>query len=121
MFDEAIGELIENKDTKHIKESITDPESGCFHKGEKEKCFAYIHQVFCDKNGYKQYKSNPDKCANCPLKDQCTKSKKYYVIYGKNTKNRQMKIDILKIGRTIIQKEKKLLKEFLGIVKNNTI
>ena len=52
MFDEATGELIENKDTKHIKESITDPESGCFHKGEKEKCFAYTHQVFCDKNGF---------------------------------------------------------------------
>ena len=52
MFDEATGKLIENKDTKHIKKSITDPESGCFHKGEKEKCFAYTHQVFCDKNGF---------------------------------------------------------------------
>ena len=52
MFDETTGELIENKDTKHIKKSITDPESGCFHKGEKEKCFAYTHQVFCDKNGF---------------------------------------------------------------------
>ena len=31
---------------------MTDPESGCFHKGEKEKCFAYTHQVFCDKNGF---------------------------------------------------------------------
>ena len=28
-----------------------------------------------DKNGYKQYKSNPDKCVNCPFKEQCTKSK----------------------------------------------
>lgn len=26
---------------KLIKESITDPKSGIFHKGEKEKCFAY--------------------------------------------------------------------------------
>lgn len=180
MFDEETGEVIENKDIKHIKESLTDPESGCFHKGEKEKCFAYNHQVFCDKNGfvlakttspgnihdsiaffkaysalnkkfkdkiknmcldagyvtpaicreiilnghrplmpykrpmtgkglfkkyeyvydeyydcyicpsneilsyfttdkngYKQYKSNPDKCVNCPLRDQCTKSKNY--------------------------------------------
>jgi len=180
MFDEETGELIENKETKHIKESLTDPESGCFHKGEKEKCFAYTHQTFCDKNGfvlaktttpgnihdsvaffsaykilnskfkdkiknicldagyvnpaicreiilngqvplmpykrpvtgkglfkkyeyvydeyydcyicpnneilnysttdkngYKQYKSNPDKCKNCPLREQCTKSKNY--------------------------------------------
>ena len=32
--------------------SKTDPESGCFHKGEKEKCFAYSHQTFCDRNGF---------------------------------------------------------------------
>jgi len=52
MFDEETGKLIENKETKHIKKSLTDPESGCFHKGEKEKCFAYTHQTFCDKNGF---------------------------------------------------------------------
>lgn len=52
MFDEKTGEIIENKETKHIKESLTDPESGCFHKGEKEKCFAYTHQTFCDRNGF---------------------------------------------------------------------
>lgn len=52
MFDEETGEVIENVKTKKIKESKTDPESGCFHKGEKEKCFAYSHHVFSDKNGY---------------------------------------------------------------------
>lgn len=52
MFDEETGELIKCKGTKKIKESTTDPESGCFHKGEKEKCFAYAHQTFCDKNGF---------------------------------------------------------------------
>lgn len=52
MFDENTGEVIENIDNKHIKESLTDPESGCYHKGEKEKCFAYTHQTFCDKNGF---------------------------------------------------------------------
>ena len=30
MFDEETGELKENIETKHIKESLTDPESGCF-------------------------------------------------------------------------------------------
>ncbi len=60
MFSEETGELIENVETKHIKESLTDPDSGCFHKGEKEKCFAYTHQVFCDKNGFVLAKStNP--------------------------------------------------------------
>jgi len=52
MFDEETGEVKECKETKHIKESKTDPESGCFHKGEKEKCFAYSHHTFCDKNGF---------------------------------------------------------------------
>ena len=32
--------------------SETDPESGLVHKGEKEKCFTYAHQTFCDKNGF---------------------------------------------------------------------
>ena len=37
---------------KVINESITDPESGVFHKGEHKKCFAYTAQTACDKNGY---------------------------------------------------------------------
>ena len=52
MFDEDTGELITNIKTKTIKSSTTDPESGCFHKGEKERCFAYSHQTFCDGNGF---------------------------------------------------------------------
>ena len=51
-FDETTGEEIEVKKTKHIKVSKTDPESGNYHKGEHEKCFAYSHQAFSDKNGY---------------------------------------------------------------------
>lgn len=39
-------------DTKEIKTSTSDPDSGYFHKGEKEKCFAYNVNVGCDKNGY---------------------------------------------------------------------
>ncbi len=52
MFDEETGKIKKCENTKHIKESKTDPESGCFHKGEKEKCFAYSHHTFCDKNGF---------------------------------------------------------------------
>lgn len=51
-YDEKSGDEKEDTDTKHIKISKTDPESGLFHKGEKEKCFAYSHQTFCDKNGF---------------------------------------------------------------------
>ncbi len=52
VFDEKTGEEKEVKKTKHIKQSITDPESGNYHKGEKEKCFAYTHQAFSDNNGF---------------------------------------------------------------------
>ena len=53
-FDEETGEEVEVevRPTKHIKQSRTDPESGLFHKGEKERCFAYSHQTFCDRHGF---------------------------------------------------------------------
>lgn len=51
-FDEKTGEEIEVKQAKHIKISKTDPESGYYHKGEHEKCFAYTHQAFSDGNGF---------------------------------------------------------------------
>lgn len=51
-FDEETGEQIEIKEKKTVKKSTTDPECGCFHKGEKEQCFAYSHQTFCEKNGF---------------------------------------------------------------------
>lgn len=52
IFDENTGEEIEVKKKKKIKASITDPECGYYHKGEKEKVFAYTHQAFSDKNGF---------------------------------------------------------------------
>lgn len=52
VFDEETGEELQIAAKKTISESTTDPESGCFHKGEKEKCFAYSHQTFCDKNAF---------------------------------------------------------------------
>lgn len=42
----------ETPGTKEITESMTDPESGLFHKGEHKKCFAYNVQVACDKHGW---------------------------------------------------------------------
>jgi len=35
-----------------VRESTTDPESGMFHKGEKEKCFAYTVTTACDQNNF---------------------------------------------------------------------
>jgi transposase/transcription elongation factor Elf1 len=51
-FDEETGEQIEVVEKKTIKQSTTDPESGNFHKGDHEECFAYEHQTFCDRNGF---------------------------------------------------------------------
>ena len=51
-FDEKTGEEIKQTRKKNIKVSTTDPESGNYHKGEHEECFAYCHTVFCDSNGF---------------------------------------------------------------------
>lgn len=39
-------------ETKTIKESTTDSESGVFHKGEHEKCFAYVFNTACDRHNF---------------------------------------------------------------------
>lgn len=39
-------------ETREICQSSTDPESGLFHKGEHEKCFAYTAQTVCDANNF---------------------------------------------------------------------
>lgn len=51
-IDDKTGEVIEKPvdDTKIITESITDPDSGMFVKGEHERQFAYVDQVACDAN-----------------------------------------------------------------------
>ncbi len=51
-FDSEGKEIEIKGKSKHIKESTTDPESGLYHKGEHEKCFAYSHQTFCDRNNF---------------------------------------------------------------------
>jgi transposase len=40
------------KDAKTVKCSITDPDSGWFHKGEHKQVFAYAVETACDKNGW---------------------------------------------------------------------
>ena len=47
--------LKEKEETEEYVEkavSTTDPESGLFHKGEHEKCFAYEAQTACDRNNF---------------------------------------------------------------------
>lgn len=51
-FNEKTGEEITKVKTKHIKVSTTDNESGHYHKGEHEQCFAYTHNTVSDKNGF---------------------------------------------------------------------
>jgi hypothetical protein len=40
------------KEDKEVKVSTTDSDSGMFHKGEKERCFAYTASVACDRNNF---------------------------------------------------------------------
>ena len=42
----------EEIETKEVTESITDPESGLFVKGEHKRQFAYEAHTACDKNGF---------------------------------------------------------------------
>ena len=51
-FSETTGEEIIKIKTKHIKVSTTDSDSGHYHKGEHEQCFAYTHNTVSDKNGF---------------------------------------------------------------------
>ena len=57
-----------------------------------------------DEKGYKQYKSNPDKCRNCPLREQCTKRKNCQKIITRHMweeyneqEKKKMKIRILNL------------------------
>ena len=52
VFNEKTGEEEIARKTKHIKKSLIDSESGHYHKGEHEQCFAYTHNTCCDKNGF---------------------------------------------------------------------
>ena len=38
--------------TREIKESMTDPDSGWFHKGEHKQVFAYCAETACDSHGW---------------------------------------------------------------------
>ena len=40
------------------------------------------------KEGYKQYKSNPELCSKCPLREQCTKSKNHQKIISVHVWNK---------------------------------
>ena len=42
----------DDNDTKTVTISTTDSDSGLFHKGEHQKCFAYGAHTVCDKNNF---------------------------------------------------------------------
>lgn len=55
-YDPETGEIKTKKryqmKTKNMKVSKTDPDAGMYHKGEREKMFAYSASAICDKNGF---------------------------------------------------------------------
>ena len=50
--DDGDGGASGEEETKEIKVSETDPESGWFHKGEHKEVFAYSIESACDKHGW---------------------------------------------------------------------
>ena len=72
--------------TREITVSNTDPDSGIFRKGDHKVEFAYTTHTACDRNGfvlgnvttdrngYRQYESNPIICSSCPHLKKCTHS-----------------------------------------------
>ena len=46
------GNNSNTNEKKTVTESITDPESGLFHKGEHEKQFAYVANTACDRHNF---------------------------------------------------------------------
>ena len=50
--DEGSQDEEEPSKCKTRKESLTDPESGWFHKGEHKEVFAYSVQAVCDRHGW---------------------------------------------------------------------
>lgn len=49
---EPFAEEEEEPEEREVKQSTTDPESGLFVKGEKERCFAHSVHTACDKSGF---------------------------------------------------------------------
>ena len=47
-----LQEKEDREETVEKTVSATDPESGLFHKGDHEQCFAYEAQTACDKNNF---------------------------------------------------------------------
>ena len=43
---------IDFNEAKKVTKSLTDPDCGMFHKGEKERQLAYSNQVISDENGW---------------------------------------------------------------------
>ena len=84
-----------------VTKSTTDPDCGLFVKGEHKRQFAYEAHTACDKNGfvletvvcvicpeyqplkysttnrdgYREYKSDPNICAACPTRERCMHSR----------------------------------------------
>lgn len=50
--DDDNGNGLTAKKEKKVKESTTNPESGLFQKGGKERCFAYTPSEACDQNNF---------------------------------------------------------------------
>ncbi|HKM23610.1 MAG TPA: transposase, partial [Erysipelothrix sp.] len=78
-----------------------------------------------NREGYKEYKSNPDKCKNCPFLEKCTASKNYQKVVTRHVweEYREEVADHIRHTdnwKEIYPQRKKLLNVALGMRKLNT-
>ena len=73
------------------------------------------------RNGYRQYKSDPKDCKDCPLRNKCTKSKNMTKVIERHLweefREYATRSVILWNGKKFIHREKKPLNEYLRTVK----
>ena len=123
------------EDVKTQKCSISDPESGWFRKGEHKHEFAYDEYYDCyicpgahiltysttNRNGYKEYKSCGEHCAECQYLSKCTESKDHVKLITRHVWEEYMEVaeDIRHtIGnRQIYQLRKETIERIFGTAK----
>lgn len=112
---ECIGK--EAFDSMVHTEYVHDEEYDCY-LCPNDKILMYTTTT---RNGYRQYKSDPKDCKDCPLRNKCTKSKNMTKVIERHLweefRDMPMRSVILWSGKKFIHREKKPLNEYLRTVK----
>ena len=85
----------------------------------------FLHYSTTNKKGYREYKSNPEKCKSCPFLKQCTESKNHVKLVTQHVWNEYIEklqiLDIVSVMTRYIKREKKQSKNALLMVKKISV